>query len=89
MMASPSAFNCEDTCSMTVPTESDPYLEAQVGITTARVPDAKNMGILGCASARHPQQANDLLLNEAVSGNYQASVEGQHQDAHACRRLCQ
>ncbi len=76
MMASPSAFNFEDACSMNFPTLREPCLEAQVGgSTTAQVPDAKSLGMLGRSEAHQPQASEDYLLNEAMAGNDQAFVE--------------
>lgn len=76
MMASSSAFNFEDGRSMNFPTVNEPYLDDQFGgTTTAAVPDAKSIGILGRHGARHLQSSDDHLLNEAMSGNDQAFVE--------------
>ncbi len=76
MMASSSAFNFEDRCSMNFQTVSDPYLDGQFGgSTTAAVPNAKSIGILGRHGARHLQPSDDHLLNEAMSGNDQAFAE--------------
>jgi len=75
MMASSSAFNFEDRCSMNFPIVSDRYLDGQIGSTTGAIRDAESIGGLGQTGARQPQPSEDHLLNEAKSGNDQAFVE--------------
>jgi len=76
MMASSSAFNFEDGCSMNVPTVSGRYLDGQFGSSaTAAVPNAKSIRILGHSGARPPQPSDEHLLSEAMSGSDQAFVE--------------